>query len=253
MIPPFAKTCLDLKEVGSTSDRARELVLSSDPDLPLVVRARLQTAGRGRGEHRWFSDEGSLTFTVAIDPQEFRLRRDHEPRLALALAVEIIDVVESLIGRSDLMMIRWPNDIECSGKKVAGLLPERVETPNGPRLLIGIGINVTTDFSNAPDEVRRMAVSIDELSDRPIDADSVLESLLGRFPDFLSRLADDEPALSQEWLRRDSLLGQPVRLALGEKLVCGIGQGVDASGGLKIRSGDVERTFHAGQVLRASD
>jgi BirA family biotin operon repressor/biotin-[acetyl-CoA-carboxylase] ligase len=253
MIPPFAKTSLDLKEIGSTSDLARELVLSGDLELPLVVRARRQTAGRGRGEHRWFSDDGSLTFTVAIDPKESRLRRDHEPRLALALAVEIINVVESLIGISALMMIRWPNDIESSGKKVAGLLPERVETPNGPRLLIGIGINVTTDFSNAPAEVRRMAVSINELSEHPIDADFVLESLLGRFPGFLSRLADDDPALSEEWLRRDSLLGQPVRLALGEKLVSGIGRGVDASGGLRIRSGDVERTFHAGHVLRASD
>ncbi|MCA1686206.1 MAG: biotin--[acetyl-CoA-carboxylase] ligase, partial [Planctomycetia bacterium] len=65
---PFARTVVDRDEVSSTSDLARELVVSGGVELPLLVRAGRQTRGRGRGSNTWWSDRGSLTFTLAIDP-----------------------------------------------------------------------------------------------------------------------------------------------------------------------------------------
>ena len=56
--------------------------------------------------------------------------------------------------------IRWPNDVEVDGRKLGGILPERVMTPNGPRVLIGIGLNVLTRVGDAPAEVGKMAVAL---------------------------------------------------------------------------------------------
>src|SRR5438105_2434385 len=138
---PFLKSLIRRDVVESTSDLARELVVAGAGELPLAVWARRQTRGRGRGTNLWWSDEGSLTFTIALDPAAHGLRPELEPRLALATAVVVIDAIVPL----DLAQppgIRWPNDIEAGGRKLAGILPERVETPRGPRLLIGIGLNV---------------------------------------------------------------------------------------------------------------
>src|SRR5207237_728418 len=103
----------------------------------------------------WWSDGGSLTFTIALDPSAHGLRSEHEPRLALATAVAIIDAIASW-GLSEVPGIRWPNDIEVGGRKLGGILPERLDTPMGPRLLIGIGVNVASQMADAPEAVRRM-------------------------------------------------------------------------------------------------
>ena len=63
--------------------------------------------------------------------------------------------------------IRWPNDVEAGGRKLGGILPERVDTPRGTRILIGVGLNVESNLADAPADVRTMAVSLAELRPRP--------------------------------------------------------------------------------------
>src|SRR5437660_1322353 len=132
---PFVRTTIERTEIDSTSDLARSLVEYASIPLPMVVRAARQTRGRGRGDHSWWSDAGSLTFTIALDPSAHGLRIEHEPRLALATAVALINAIGEVAPDAPLG-IRWPNDVEAAGRKLAGLLPERVETPSGPRVLI---------------------------------------------------------------------------------------------------------------------
>jgi BirA family biotin operon repressor/biotin-[acetyl-CoA-carboxylase] ligase len=246
---PFVRTVEDRDELGSTSDLARLMVNDPEVDLPLLVRARRQTSGRGRGDHRWFSDAGSLTFTLAIDPDALGLRRDHEPRIALVAALGLIEAVEAL-GPIVPLEIRWPNDVESSGRKVAGILAERVETPQGARLLVGIGVNVATDFSSAPSDVRAMAASLRELGGPSFNADLVLATFLDLLPGLIARLARDSTSLARSWSERDALLGQTVRLAIGDEVVEGKADGIDEAGALVIVDERGPRTFFAGQVMR---
>ena len=83
-----------------------------------------------------------MTFTLAIDPLAHGLTAEIEPRLALATAVAVIEALDELELGSPSLGIRWPNDLEAGGRKLGGILPERVETPRGHRILIGIGLNV---------------------------------------------------------------------------------------------------------------
>ena len=136
---PFVKTMIVLEEVESTSDRAAHLVRSGDVALPLCVWARRQTRGRGRGTRSWWSDSGSMTFTLAIDPEAHGLVCESEPKLALATAVAVIEALAELGFGSPALGIRWPNDLEAGGRKLGGILPERVETDHGRRVLIGAG------------------------------------------------------------------------------------------------------------------
>ena len=165
------------------------------------------------------------------------------------MAVGLIEVIEGLAAISPLS-IRWPNDVESGGRKLAGILPERVETSHGPRILIGVGLNVSTRLDAAPIAVRNMATSLNALGGAVWDADVVLAAMLSALPGVLVRLAADDPGLAAFWSARDSLRGCEVRLDISTGLVVGTGAGIDATGGLILRTDRGPVTFHGGQVMR---
>src|SRR4029078_10548136 len=90
---PFARTVLHRRVVDSTNGLARSLLLQGLDELPFLIWADRQTLGRGRGDHRWWADQSSLSFTVALDAAAHGLRVDQEPRLALMAAVAVIEAI----------------------------------------------------------------------------------------------------------------------------------------------------------------
>lgn len=250
---PFAQSIIDRDEAESTSDLARAMALSGWAAFPLLVRARKQTKGRGRGENAWWSDSGSLTFTLALVPSAHGLKSEHEPRLALAAAIAAIEAVETYIPASKTLGIRWPNDIEVGGKKLGGILPERFETPMGVRILIGIGLNVLTRLDRAPEEIRLMAASLADdapsVDDCPTP-DRVLAAILAGLESVLPRLARDDESLADHWASLDLLKGTQVKVDLGTRVVEGIGAGIDPQGALLVKTGSGTERLFGGRVLR---
>jgi BirA family biotin operon repressor/biotin-[acetyl-CoA-carboxylase] ligase len=251
---PFVASMILLDEASSTNDVARELVADLSIALPLGVVARRQTRGRGRGSNTWWSDEGSLAATIAFDPSAHGLTRAHEPRMALGVAVALVETIEAFGPLRQRLGIRWPNDVEAGGRKLSGILTERVETSGGPRLLLGVGVNVRTRLELATPAVRKMAVSLHELALNPTSAgpvpDDVLRSLLGRLPSAIDRLARDDSSLAARWAELDVLLGLEVRAQLGDKVIAGIGHGIDADGALLLMNERGVIRLLGGQVLR---
>jgi len=250
---PFAARTIELEEVTSTNDVARELVLRAAVDLPLAVRASRQTRGRGRGSNSWWSDEGSLAVTLALDPAAHGLSPAHEPRLALAVAVAVVDSVLALGPVRAPLGVRWPNDVEAAGRKLCGILPERVETPSGVRLLVGIGVNVRTRLDEAPADLRRMATSLAETLGEGTDVPEpgrFLGILLEHVGATLPRLVRDDPDLAGRWAGLDTLLHRSVRVNLGGRLVSGVGRGIDHEGALILDAGGETLRLFGGQVIR---
>ncbi|MEO6809306.1 MAG: biotin--[acetyl-CoA-carboxylase] ligase [Isosphaeraceae bacterium] len=249
----FIHTIVEREEVGSTSDLARSLLEGGGVELPLLVRADRQTAGRGRGAHSWWSDEGSLAITIGLDPETVGLRPEHGPRLALASAVALVDAVSPLIPKGMAPGIRWPNDVEVGGRKLAGTLPERIETATGPKILIGIGLNVSTRLENAPEAVRLMATTVEALRPpwaSPLCPSDLLGPFLDRFAAALEALTRDDEALAEQWSQLDTLIGRRVRVDLGPRIIVGTGRGIDRQGGLRLETEGETITLLGGQVLR---
>lgn len=250
---PFIKTMVTREVVDSTSTLAAELVREHQCALPLVVWARTQTHGRGRGSHQWWSDHDSLTLTLAVDAREHGLSVEVEPRLALATAVAIISALNDLGLGSPALGIRWPNDIEADGRKLGGILPERVETPRGHVTLVGIGLNVRTNLTLAPPDVRAMATSLASLHATPLDETifaRLVTAILSQLECVLPRLAIEDRTLAHEWCQLDLLRNRWVHVDLGTHRVAGWGQGIDDQGALCLHDGHHRQRVFGGQVIR---
>jgi BirA family biotin operon repressor/biotin-[acetyl-CoA-carboxylase] ligase len=107
-----------------------------------VFLAEEQTAGRGRGGHRWSSQAGvgiycSFLLHPPMSPAETLW-------LSLISGVAVQDATREVTGlQAD---IRWPNDLLINEKKVAGILTEMSSDSNRVHhAVIGVGINVNQE------------------------------------------------------------------------------------------------------------
>lgn len=247
---PFVRSEHHEAEVDSTNDWARRLIVDGTlGPTPALAWADGQTRGRGQGSNTWWSDEGSLTASVVVDPEALGLAIAVRPRVALGVAAAMVDAVEEL-APGTFAGIRWPNDVEVAGRKLGGVLVEGVPGPAGPLLVVGFGLNVGTRLDRAPREVRAMATSLAEAGLTPNDRAAALHAILGRLGPMFEALAAGDPALVATWNRLDALRGATIRVQAGPDRFTAEAAGIDPGGGLRIvRDGRAE-VLHAGRILR---
>jgi BirA family transcriptional regulator, biotin operon repressor / biotin---[acetyl-CoA-carboxylase] ligase len=250
---PLVNSVFRFDSLASTNDRAAELVQDPAIPLPMLVCTREQTAGRGRGSNAWWSDSGSLTFTLALAPEAHGLTRELEARLALTMAVAIVEALDEIGLSASQLGIRWPNDVEANGRKIGGILPEPIDTPPGRRVLIGVGVNVTTRLNQAPAEIQRMATSLEAIGGcepAQIEASNLLRKIVPRFFFRLAELVAGDPNLPQVWNHRDLLRGEWINVMQGTRTITGRAQGIDPAGALLLEHNGQILTITGGQVLR---
>lgn len=125
-----------LDEVGSTNALMMERGRAGAAH-GAAVRARVQTAGRGRRAHGWCSPEGGLYLSVLIRPQVVSAQL---PGLPVACALGVVDALRA-VGCSRARL-KWPNDVVVGRAKLAGILTELGQTAGGPFAVCGVGVNV---------------------------------------------------------------------------------------------------------------
>ena len=165
-------------EIPSTSDRVKELLQQPvKPSLPCLVIAKRQTAGRGRGNKRWWSGEGAILMSLGFELLPEFLDRDQLPTLSVATGQAVIRVLTRYLPQHKLE-VHLPNDVYVDGKKICGIL---LESPTPQYAILGIGLNVNNRLSDIPPEFA------DDLASRSITS---MFELLGRETD-IARLIDE--------------------------------------------------------------
>ena len=265
MPAPWIRRHDHFEQLASTSTYLAELWRNSDLDpdeTPIIVTADQQTAGRGRGDHRWYSDKGSLTFTLGLRPEEFQLSLANLIPIGLLSAYCMIETINQIWPDPSLKLgIRWPNDIECDRGKIGGILPECIiQDRRGMLVLIGIGMNLSTDLSQGPSDARLIGASLqdvrrDENHDPhhlPDLKKRLLKQFLERFPEDLSRLGDPQNTWIPEAQKYDRLLDEKVEIRQGQDLtIKGVAVGWDLAGRLLIKTNEDQIiAVSSGQVLR---
>ncbi len=246
--------------IGSTNDRARQLAIEGAKEI-VLISADEQTAGRGRQGRTWFTPNGTaLAFSLLTRPT---IAVQHAMRLTMLAGLAAVEGIEQATGLR--LSLKWPNDVvsvnedrtakdtvvhpssltpHCAHAvgasvlhplKVGGILTETAF--EGERItyaIVGMGLNVNVDFSSKA-ELRDIAISLSQLIGNPIDRLAVLRSIVTSFVDHYEGLKSDE-RLRDAWASRLINLGRDVRVQIGDELIEGRSENVDADGALLLRT-----------------
>lgn len=208
-----------------------------------VVVTEHQTAGRGRLDRVWVTPpRAALTFSVLLRPGAPVERWTWVPLLT-GLAV----VRGVLAAGGPRCGLKWPNDVLYAESKLAGLLAEHVPTPDGPAVVVGVGLNVTTRRDELPVDT---ATSL-ALTDRPVaDRTSLLVEVLASLRDVVARWEDDPRSVREDYRLACLTLGRRVRAHLPSGQVLeGLAAGVGDDGSLLVDTAAGRRSVSAGDVV----
>lgn len=254
-----------LPEVDSTNNLAlREADSVSPPTLFLTDR---QTAGRGRGANQWHSSDGSLAFSLLLDPLALQLPLERWPTASLAVGLAACEAVEfelpdeqdeqdaldltrqAVSARATKPLVKWPNDVYLRNRKLAGILIETTVSP--PRMVIGVGVNVNNRFESAPADVRARSISLAETRGSEVELTDLLIRLVALTLSRVAEFANAPPTWRDAWRQRCFLTGRHIEVLAHGQSLSGVCQGVDDSGALLLQAatGAMTRVL-AGEIVR---
>jgi BirA family biotin operon repressor/biotin-[acetyl-CoA-carboxylase] ligase len=184
--------------------------------------------------------------SLLVRPQVEAIRL---PQLTLAIAVA---TAEALVEYCALpVRLKWPNDVEIHGKKVAGILSEAVLGAGvSPVAIIGIGINVNTTLEHLPAALHQHVTSLAMASGHPWPRLPLLALLLAH----LERLYEvfqqgDIPSILQRWLHYGPIIGRQVRFTYASSGGTGTVVGLAEDGALVVQHPDgMQRRLVAGEI-----
>ena len=227
--------------VSSTNDIAKAVAADAGKARcgGSVVVAESQTAGRGRFGRNWMSPPGGLYLSILVEPLGAVAGRppDSFGLLPLAAGVAVARAVRAASGAS--AELRWPNDLDWEGRKVAGVLAETGFLSDRPYLaVVGFGVNLRP--VPAPSGTKRDSGD----AARPpgwlpegVDRTDLAASLVASFREMV-RILEEEPAAVFGIWESFSPTARGCRCELqlaGGRRAAGTTLGLDRTGALRVQ------------------
>jgi BirA family biotin operon repressor/biotin-[acetyl-CoA-carboxylase] ligase len=210
---------------------------------PLWIVAKEQSAGRGRRGRAWISPAGNLHATLMLtDPAPAAAA----PQLGFVAGLALHDAAAAAApALAACLALKWPNDLMCGARKIAGILIEGEGNP--VTVAVGIGVNCrhhpdVTEFP-ATDFVAEGA---------EVDAATLSDLLAAAMH---ARLAQWQrgagfAGIRAAWLARARGLGQPIRVRLADREMTGGFETIDDAGRLMVHVGNGKlEAIAAGEVF----
>ena len=238
-----------VESTGSTNADLLARALAGEPE-GTVLATEHQQAGRGRLGRTWITPpRAALTFSLLVRPGVPPARRGWLPLLT---GIAVAGAITSVTGVATTL--KWPNDVladpgqagtgqaGAGAGKLVGILAEAV----ADAIVVGIGVNVSTQQAELPDRGPGAlpAASLLTAGAKPEGLDrtplllAILDAFERRYLTWREAGGDPEASgLRAAYLERSGTIGRQVRAELpsGQPL-SGLAVGVDADGRLLVRS-----------------
>ena len=224
------------QRVPSTKDIAHDLAAQGVPE-GTIVWAECQTRGRGRLRRTWASPAGGAYFSLILRPTR---PLAETPQLSLVAGLAAAETIRELTGL--LATVRWPNDLLLDGRKVAGIL---IENKSGA-VVLGVGINVSTDPTQLPDTATSLAASGAVSCNSHHVAGEWCRRFQSWYGVWTARGFAPIRAALRPWI---GMFGHPVQISTGSGQVEGTASDLDDGGRLLVRlDSGVVQSFDMGVV-----
>jgi BirA family biotin operon repressor/biotin-[acetyl-CoA-carboxylase] ligase len=187
-----------------------------------AVRAVTQTAGRGRFQRTWVSDQGGLWLSAVVPTHPSNTRI-----LPLLAGLAVCDVVRGL-GFEDVRL-RWPNDVMVRDRKLAGVLIDQFK----PGLaVLGIGLNVNNQPADFNASLQNQTERVADLLPVPPTIENLVSLMLERIQSLVEGLNAGDVRLLLARVNDLWSKGRRVELDLDGEMRAGYFAGVDGTGRL---------------------
>lgn len=228
------------QQVDSTMNVARRLIPQTRDQLPILVLAQSQTAGRGRQGRSWVTGAEGLYGTYVFRVKG-SAKQVHSYPLVVGLVLALC--LEQFGCRPRL---KWPNDIlDQQGKKVGGILLELVGEEHDLVLMVGIGVNLKDEPKSVP-----RASSIFSSFGCLLSVPQLATSLSSQLLKSLERLIESGfQQYRSSWLQFANGLGKSMSVHVGDTILSGNFVGITEEGHLQIEIEGELREISSGEIL----
>ena len=226
----IGSTVYFLLDTNSTNDIAFGLGLEGASEGTVVI-ADHQTKGKGRLNRVWQSPPNcnlytSIILRPAIDPI-------YAPQITLMTGVAMADLIYRYHPAE--VALKWPNDVQISGKKVCGILTEmRVSTKgNVDFIIVGIGMNINISRTDFDESFRDEATSLKEEMGVDISRLDFSVGLYDNFDKWYSIwIGQGFDVVREEWLKYTWMEGKRIQVVFRGDIQTGEVLGIDDYGAL---------------------
>lgn len=237
--------------LASTESTNADLAARARQDAPegTAIVADHQDAGRGRLGRAWaFPERSGIALSMLVRPDTVPAER--WPWLPLLSGIAVHEAVSEATGVAT--ELKWPNDVLVDGRKLAGILVERVETPTGPAAIVGVGLNVSLSAAELPvDTATSLAIEGATTTDRSVLVRALMRAFEPVYRAWAAAEGDSSEGMLDSYVRRCATVGQEVDVQLpdGSRL-SGAAEAVDSAGRLIVADARGERhALNAGDVV----
>ncbi|AFW01994.1 biotin--[acetyl-CoA-carboxylase] ligase [Gluconobacter oxydans] len=210
--------------LGSTSDLLKKKA-EAGAQGKLAIQAFSQTSGRGTRGRSWVDPGGNLAISLLFRPEK---SIDFLAVIPFLTAVSLYETARQFsTGEADFML-KWPNDLLLSERKMAGVLIEAGGNADRKWVVVGIGANLR----QAPQIEGRQLSSLSEVAAAPDPA--VFGRDLALQMDRWIGLWEAEGfvPIREAWLERAHPVGRHLAVQRGETYISGSFSGLDEQGRL---------------------
>ena len=202
-----------------TSSTQVELANNFLPGKVLV--AEFQSAGRGRLDRKFeVPPRKGLTFSFAINAEK------DFGWIPLITGLAVSKAINNYVGEN-IVEIKWPNDLLINGKKLAGILSEKVKTG----AVVGVGINIFQEQNELPIQ---NALSLSMVT--KVDRTDLLVAILNELGDALSKIEN----FRNEYREKCVTIGKTVQVTLPNgDIIEDLAVGISDSGALLLNSREI--------------
>jgi len=218
------------EEVDSTNEWIKRN-LGKLGDLDSCI-AETQSSGKGRNSKNWFSPKGGLWFSILLENFS-----GEAGTLSLLCATATCEALEEQ-GLST--NIKWPNDIILKGRKLGGILIEKV---NG-KFIIGLGLNLNLNNSDFPIPLKDIVITSKEILRKELDIEAIAKEIIK----IIAKDRNNLEEVHKKYLKLSGDLNEKVKIEIGEEIFTGKVVAIQVDGGIKIKNEDTEKVFYSGSL-----
>ncbi|PIE42577.1 MAG: bifunctional biotin--[acetyl-CoA-carboxylase] synthetase/biotin operon repressor [Gammaproteobacteria bacterium] len=207
--------------------------------------AEQQTHGRGRRGRSWVSPFArNLYFSLV-----WRFEQGAAALEGLSLLVGLAMVKSTQTLGIQGIELKWPNDLLCQGRKLAGILLEVHGEASGQcQVVIGVGVNVAMP-KRLGGQIDQPWTDLNTIAGKSVDKNLLLAEIMNELIMGLNKFERNGfSEFVDEWQSYHAMQQHKISLQVGSKVVDGVCHGVDASGALLLDTDAGLQAFHGGEV-----